>query len=260
MEALAEFYLGAGVDGIFVAGTTGEGLLLSLKERVILARRFVEAVGGRVPVVVHAGAQTTRETMTLAENAAELGAAAVAVVAPPYFDLDDEALAAHFSMAARACSPLPFMLYEIRERTGYPLSQSLVETLRESVDNLAGIKVSDPSIEEVKSYLRPDWDLFVGVERLVQQAMFLGAAGAVSGLAAALPGCVARLLHEQEPLGEWIAGIRAGFSRFPFHAALKVALAAEGVAIEPAVRRPLRGLTHDQASALRLWLGDEVLG
>jgi dihydrodipicolinate synthase/N-acetylneuraminate lyase len=90
--------------------------------------------------------------------------------------------------------------------------------------------------------------------------MLLGAAGAVSGLAAALPGCVARLLREQEPLGEWIAAIRAGFSRFPFHAALKVALAAQGVPIEPAVRGPLRELTPQQASALRLWLSAEVLG
>ena len=76
VEALAEFYVDSGVDGIFVAGTTGEGLLLTLPERTTLARRFLESADGRVPVVVHAGAQTTSDTIALAENAAALGAAA----------------------------------------------------------------------------------------------------------------------------------------------------------------------------------------
>ncbi len=259
VEALAEFYVGSGVDGIFVAGTTGEGLLLTLPERITLARRFLEATDGRVPVVVHAGAQTTSDTIALAENAAALGAAAVAVVGPPFFDLDEQALLTHFSMAARACAPVRFVLYEIRHRTGYAIPASVVEKLREEADNLVGIKVSDPDLDDVKAYLPLGLDVFVGAERLVQPAMGLGAVGAVSGLAAALPGPVARLLQPGKQLGEWISSLRVGFSRFPFHAALKVALAAQGVPIEPAVRSPLRCLTPVEAIALHRWLSTDVL-
>ena len=73
----------------------------------------------RVPVAVHCGAQTTADTAALAAHAAEAGAAAVAVIAPPYFALDERALEAHFAAAAAACAPLPFYVYEFAARSGY---------------------------------------------------------------------------------------------------------------------------------------------
>ena len=71
---------------------------------------------------MHVGAQTTRDTVALAEHAAEAGADGVAVIAPPYFALDEAELLAHFEAAARACEPLPFYLYEFvaRERLRDP--------------------------------------------------------------------------------------------------------------------------------------------
>ena len=93
-----EFLGGAGLDGMLALGTTGEGILLSAAERRRAAELFLE---GPLPVIVHCGAQTTAETAALAEHAAGAGAAGVAVISPPYFALDDEALLAHLA-AARA--------------------------------------------------------------------------------------------------------------------------------------------------------------
>src|SRR5262245_40666908 len=102
-------YLAAGrVDGIFVLGTTGEGILLAAEERRRAAALFVEAAGDRLDVALHCGAQTTAETAALAAHAAEIGADAVAVIGPPYYALDEEALVSHFAAAAEACVPLPF--------------------------------------------------------------------------------------------------------------------------------------------------------
>jgi N-acetylneuraminate lyase len=105
----AAFLESHGADGAFVCGTTGEGILLSLEERRRIARAFRAVLRG--VLVVHAGAQTTTDTAALAADAAELGADAVAVIPPPYFPLDDDALTAHFVAAARACAPLPFYCY-----------------------------------------------------------------------------------------------------------------------------------------------------
>src|SRR5438270_8604347 len=83
---LVRFYADAALDGLLVLGTTGEGILLTGDQRRRAAELFA---GGPLPVIVHAGAQTTAETAALAAGAAEVGAAGVAVIAPPYFGFTD---------------------------------------------------------------------------------------------------------------------------------------------------------------------------
>src|SRR5256714_5890143 len=97
----ADFLAAGGIDGLLALGTTGEGFLLPLEQRLRAAELFVAAARGRLAVAVHAGAQSTWDTVRLAAHAADIGADAVAVIAPPYFALDPAELAAHFTAAAR---------------------------------------------------------------------------------------------------------------------------------------------------------------
>ena len=93
-------------------------MLFDLEERKRVAELFL-AAAETLQVAVHCGAQTTADTVPLAEHAAEAGADAVAVIAPPYFALDAEELLKHFAAAAQACDPLPFYVYEFAARSGY---------------------------------------------------------------------------------------------------------------------------------------------
>ncbi|HLX20010.1 MAG TPA: dihydrodipicolinate synthase family protein, partial [Gaiellaceae bacterium] len=97
-----DFLAAGGLDGLLALGTTGEGMLFSAAERKHVTELFVEAARGKLQVAVNAGAQTTADTVELAAHAAEAGADAVAVIAPPYFPLDDESVLAHMTAAARA--------------------------------------------------------------------------------------------------------------------------------------------------------------
>src|SRR5207237_4448289 len=137
---------------------------------------------------------TTADTVALAAHAAEAGAAAVAVIAPPYFTLDEQALAAHLEVAASACSPLPFYVYEFEARSGYAVPLTLLQRLRKTAPNLRGLKVSDRPWERLEPYLLDGLDVFVGAESLVLRGLERGAAGAVSALAAVFPEVVAALL------------------------------------------------------------------
>ena len=193
----AAFLESNGADGAFVCGTTGEGILLSLDERRRVARAFRAAVRG--VLVVHAGAQTTADTAALAADAAELGADAVAVIPPPYFPLDDDALTAHFVAAARACAPLPFYCYAFTARSGYPLPVEVIRRIRESVDNLAGLKVSESPFERVEPYLELGLPVLIGNEPLIPAGLAGGAIGTVSGMAAAFPEVVRRALDDPSP-------------------------------------------------------------
>src|ERR1700693_776711 len=96
-----DFLFSHGLDGILALGTTGEGMLFDLEERRRIAELFIDAGRDRLQVAVHCGAQTTADTVALAEHAAVYGADAVAVIAPPYFALDADELRAHFEEAAR---------------------------------------------------------------------------------------------------------------------------------------------------------------
>src|ERR687895_1230379 len=89
---LVAFLAAGGLDGLLALGTTGEGILLSVDERRRAARLFIGAAAARLQVAVHCGAQTTADTVALAADAAEQGADAVAVIGPPYYALDEEAL------------------------------------------------------------------------------------------------------------------------------------------------------------------------
>ena len=245
-------YLAAGgLDGVLALGTTGEGLLLSPAERRRAAELFVAAAYGRLQVAVHAGAQTTADTAALAAHAAESGAAGVAVIGPPFFPLDEDALLGHFAASARACEPLPFYLYEFRARCGYSIPLAVIERLRETASNLRGLKVSNQPFDAVEPYLLDGLDVFVGAEGLVLQGLERGAAGAVSGLAAAFPELVAGVVHERA--GD-VGPVRAALERFPFQAALKRVLGRRGVPVREDVRAPLRTLTEDERAELDRWL------
>jgi dihydrodipicolinate synthase/N-acetylneuraminate lyase len=226
------------LDGILALGTTGEGILLSLAERKRAAERFLEAGRGRLQVAIHCGAQTTADTVALAEHAAEIGADAVAVIGPPYFTYDEEALYRHFAAAAEASGDLPFYLYEFKGRAGYSIPLPVVERLGARV---AGLKVSNQPFEAVEPYLLEGLDVFIGAESLVNAGLQRGAAGSVSGLAAAFPEGV-------DP------SKRAFLERFPFQAALKSVLALRGVPVHEDVRAPLRGLTPDERAEVEQWL------
>ena len=246
-----DFLIAHGVDGVLPLGTTGEGVLFSRDERKEIAAAFVEAGRGRLQVAVHCGAQTTADTVALVEHAAEAGADAVAVIAPPYFPLDGDELAAHFEAAARACAPLPFYLYEFAARSGYAIPLPVVERLRESIPNLAGMKVSDSPWEKLEPYLLDGLDVFVGAEGLLVEGLAAGAAGAVSGLASSFPDAVVALVREPTKAnGARASALRASLQAMPFHAASKTALGLRGVPLTPEVRPPLRGLSAPEQSEI----------
>jgi dihydrodipicolinate synthase/N-acetylneuraminate lyase len=240
------------LDGVLALGTTGEGILLSTDER----RRVVELfVAGGLRVIAHCGAQTTAATVELAEHAASAGVDGVAVIGPPYFPLDEDALLAHFGAAARACAPLPFYLYEFARASGYAVPLDVLGRLREQAPNLAGLKVSDSPWEAFAPYLLEGLDVFVGPEALISRGMRANAVGAVSALASAFPDRVAAAVRD--PDGDEAKGmgdLRAAIERFPRHAALKHIVARKGVPIREDVRAPLRPLRDDEREELDRWL------
>jgi dihydrodipicolinate synthase/N-acetylneuraminate lyase len=244
-EPYVEYLRANGADGVLALGSTGEGILFSVAER----KRVIELYAAcALPVIAHCGAQTTDDTLELTRFAAGLGVAGIAVISPPYFALDDEALFAHMAAAAEACATVPFYVYEFEKVSGYAVPVHVVERLRDHAPNLTGLKVSDAPFDKVSPYLLEGLDVFVGAEALIGAGLAAGAAGAVSAVASAFPA----VIHDAVATGDSTrAGdLRALLDTFPRHAALKAVVKARGVPMNEDVRAPLRGLTDDERRKL----------
>ena len=241
------FLADGGMDGVLTCGTTGEGVLLSVPERRRMTELCLEARPKGFAVAVHAGAQTTEHTVELSLHAKEAGADAVAVIAPPYFPLDEQELFDHFRQAAQACAPLPFYIYEFVGRSGYPVPLPVIERLRDEVPNLTGLKVSDTPFEAVKPYLVEGLDVFIGFEPLVLEGLAAGAVGAVSGLASAWPEVTAELVHRKtDAAGGRVNALRDALRNLSLPAVAKQVLVDKGVLAHADVRPPLRELTDEE--------------
>ena len=252
IEPYVDFLAAGGVDGLLALGTTGEGFLLPLEQRLRAAQLFAEAAHGRLLVAVHCGAQSTWDTVQLAAHAADIGADGVAVMAPPYFMLDEAELLSHFEAAARACAPTPFYVYEFAARSGYAVPLAVLKRLREAVSNFRGLKVSETPWERFEPYLVEGLDVFVGPEALIGRGLGAGAVGAVSALASAFPELVVAAVRD--PAAADLGQVRETMQRFPFQSALKTVVGHRGVPVNPDVRRPLRVLTAAERRELEAWL------
>ncbi len=190
LRSYCDFLAGCGVSGLFAFGTTGEWPLLSEEERERGARVLADHAAGRLPVIVHVGAHATDQAARLAAAAREAGADAVSVLSPPFYHLDDAALADHFAAVAKAVEGFPVFLYNIPEYAGNDISPDLLLRVASRADNVIGIKYSGDSIGRLRGYraaMGGAFRIFNGNDSLALAALREGVDGLVSGNASARP-------------------------------------------------------------------------
>jgi 4-hydroxy-tetrahydrodipicolinate synthase len=178
-----------GVHGLYIAGTTGEGLYLTPEEHRELVRAVVNAAKG-IPVVAHVGALTTAQAVALARQAVQAGATAVAAIPPPYYSLTREELGAYFTSIAAAAAPLPLYLYNIPSHARNEVPPPLAADLGRSIPTLRGIKDSSGApgrIPDLVKTLGPDYDVVCGNDDKILHAFQVGAAGIVASGAGVFP-------------------------------------------------------------------------
>ncbi len=193
VDAYVDFLLERGVRGLMVGGTTGEFVTLTSDERVALAKAFVSATAGRVPVIVHIGHADPDEACRLAEFAAGVGAAGLAAVTPYFHRISAATAAAHMRQLARAVPSLPFFVYNYPDAAGNPFPVTSLEAILDQ-PNVQGVKLSVGTWRELQPFLSLPPELLVvcGNDSLMHRFAIAGGRALVSGNAAALPDVVSR--------------------------------------------------------------------
>lgn len=207
LERLLSLQIEAGVDGLFVLGSSGEVGYLTDAQRAQVVQTAIGHVGGQVPVLVGVNDMTTNRVIAVAEQAREAGADAIVATAPFYAITDAAETATHFR-SIHAAVDLPLFAYDVPVRVHSKLNPAmLVELGREGA--IAGVKDSSGDDVSFRMLLRQSAELenfavFTGHEVVVDGCLLMGASGAVPGLANVDPHGYVRLWRAAQA-GDWAA-------------------------------------------------------
>ena len=177
-----------GVHGVIPLGSTGEYYALTAEERKLVVQATIEAVSGRVPVLVGTNAGSTREVVRYSQEAQEQGAVGLLLAAPYYSLPTHEGLWEHFRVIDSEID-IPIMLYNYPGRTGVDMTPDLIVRLAE-LENVRYVKESTGDISRVSEIIRRCGDritVFCGCDTAALESFVLGAAGWVSGVINVLP-------------------------------------------------------------------------
>jgi 4-hydroxy-tetrahydrodipicolinate synthase len=178
--SVARHLADTGTEGIVVAGTTGEGPVLTDDERVDLFSAVVGAV--TIPVIASSGTNDTAHSVHMTEAAAAAGAAGVLVVTPYYNRPSAAGLSAHFRAVAES-SPLPVVLYDIPVRSGRRIGPDLTLQLAREVTNIVAVKDATgdvASAARVVAEAPAGFEVYSGDDALCLPFASIGAVGVVS--------------------------------------------------------------------------------
>ncbi|MBS0394834.1 MAG: 4-hydroxy-tetrahydrodipicolinate synthase [Proteobacteria bacterium] len=192
-EALVDWHLAEGSDGIVVGGTTGESPTVTLPEAVELTRRAAARIRGRVPLIAGSGTNDTARSIERTRELTAAGADAVLVVTPYYNRPTQEGLFQHFSAIADD-SGVPVILYNVPGRTGVDLLPDTVERLA-AHERIVALKEATGSLArlaELQQRCGADLELLSGDDPIAAEAMLAGARGVISVTANVVP----RAMHE----------------------------------------------------------------
>ncbi|MEZ6055432.1 MAG: dihydrodipicolinate synthase family protein [Planctomycetaceae bacterium] len=263
VEPMVERLIADGVAGLYVCGSTGEGMSLSTVERQQVTEAYVAASRGRLPVIVQVGHNSLAEARILAEHAASTGADIISATCPSYFKVPDEStLIDCMADLASAAPATPFYYYHIPALTGSAVD--IVKFLEQAgvrIPSLVGLKYTDTKLFEFQCCLAIDngaYDVVWGCDEMLLGALATGAKGAIGSTYNAIAPVYHRLISafERGDIGaaqaaqmQSIQFIRSLY-RYKFHPAMKVVLSLLGIDAGPC-RLPLGGLSTSEIEAIR---------
>lgn len=180
LAKLVELLITQQVDGLYILGSTGQGILFTEDQRKKITEMVCALAAGRVPVMVQVGALTTELSVRLAKHAAGAGAQAISSVGPIYYSGNAESSLKHYHQIAGA-TDLPFFPYQLGSHTIPGNIEPFIDRLLE-IPNVRGMKLTTTQLLEISAihnYAKERLLLFSGCDELFCHARLCGTAGAI---------------------------------------------------------------------------------
>lgn len=255
-ERLLERLYAAGVHGVYVCGTTGEGMLQSRGQRQAIVETAVASTPRGRHVVVHVGAASLEEALALSSHAAKAGAHAISSLPPSSGQFGFSEVLGYYEALARA-SDLPLLVYYFPDVSPSITSAEQLETLC-ALPNVVGVKFTDFDLFRMSLLRRPERCIFNGRDEVVVAGLLMGADGGIGTFYNLVPELFVQI-YTAAVAGRWeearLAQLRVNVLiriavRFPLFPAVKQILAWSG--LDCGTCLPPRGpLTLDQQRGLQ---------
>lgn len=190
----ADYMIESGLDGLYVGGSTGEGMIMSKEQRMQVAELCISQAAGRVPVVVHVGTADTKTAVELARHAGKAGADGISSVPPYYYRMSKRYIKEFYTEIAKAAE-VPFLIYNIPLLTGVSIGYDFMVEMME-VPNIIGLKYTDTNLEimrQIKDYENGRINVMMGYDAMLLSALALGADGGIGSYYNIMPKPFARL-------------------------------------------------------------------
>ena len=256
LEQLVDYLLDKGIDGLYIGGTTGEGIFMPVEDRKRMAEAVLRRVDGRIPVIVHVGAVAAGDATALARHARDHGASGFASIMPPLYNSAASVIAYYQTLAASA-HDLPFFAYILNPHV------NPVEVMRglRDVPNLGGVKYTGPNMFEMRQIMDMNagrWITFSGMDEQYAYAAMMGVDGCIGSTLNFMPGVYRAIgqaveegdLSRAQSLQLRANAVTGAMIDVGFTGALRMVLGMIGIdAGEP--RLPALPLSEDARSALR---------
>jgi len=215
LDALVDFHIKNGTNGIVPCGTTGESATLDHREHHEVVQRVIKAVNKRVPVIAGTGSNSTGEAVELTRGAEKAGADGALLISPYYNRPTQEGIYQHYKKVAESVG-IPIIVYNIPARTGSKIEPETLARLSE-IKNVAGVKEATGSVEQAIDVIRlcgDDLAVYSGEDSLTFSLMALGGKGVISTVANIVPKEMSQLT-EACLKGNWESGRKLQLKLIP---------------------------------------------
>lgn len=259
---VVDFLIAEGVAGLYVLGSTGEGVSLTIDERRRVAQSFVDATDKRLPVVIQVGHESLEEARGLAAHAQDIGADAVSSIPPTYFKPGSfDTLVDCIAHVAGGAPDLPFYYYHIPRLTGVEVDAAqLLREGKNRIPTLHGVKYSSFQIDGLQScLLEPGgFNILFGADEMLLSALAVGAPGAVGSTYNYLSPLFNKVIESFESGNLDLARERMSLAaktihvilKYGGHPAIKATMGLAGIDVGPP-RLPHRRLDGSQIQAMK---------
>jgi len=193
LRALLEDNMAHGAHGFWMAGTTGEGPILTEEQRDAVAKISAETCKGRALVIMHVGALSTASAVKAAKTARQAGCAAVCCLPPFFFPSTERSRIAHYQAVADAAGDLPFFVYNLPQLTQVETVPSLMEKFARALPTLKGLKHSAPNFADIRVFADMGLTCFSGNGAFPLPSLTMGAVGTIDAPLALAPWYYAEL-------------------------------------------------------------------
>lgn len=189
VRELTEFHIKKGVKGLYVNGSSGECIYLSVQDRKVVLENVMAVAKGKLTVIAHVACNNTKDSIELAKHAESLGVDAIAAIPPIYFRLPEYSIAAYWNAMSNAAPNTDFLIYNIPQLAGVALTQNLYKEMRKN-PRVIGVKNSSMPVIDIQLFCEAggdDYIVFNGPDEQFISGRAIGAEGGIGGTYGAMP-------------------------------------------------------------------------